>query len=103
MHSSGFSQGKITPGTSSFSFGHFNPAETFHSTYPLTAMFVYIRVPPNNSINARVPSLGPSLSLFSEVSYVTISGNLSEGYPFSSKLLPRDHHVGVLRQAAFQN
>ena len=32
-------------------------------------MFVYIRVLPNNPINARAPSLGPRLSLFSEVSY----------------------------------
>ena len=33
------------------------------------SMFVYIQVPPNNPINARAPSLGPRLSLFSEVSY----------------------------------
>ena len=41
-----------------------------HST-PLSAMFVYIHVPPppNNPINARAPSSGPRLSLFSEVSY----------------------------------
>ena len=39
-----------------------------HST-SLSTMFVYIRVPPNNPINARAPSLGPRLSLFSEVSY----------------------------------
>ena len=32
-------------------------------------MFVYIRVPPNNPINARAPSLDPRLSLISEVSY----------------------------------
>ena len=32
-------------------------------------LFTDIRVPPNNSINANVPSLGPRLSLFSEVSY----------------------------------
>ena len=67
----------------------------------LSAMFVYFRVPPNNPINARVSSLGPGLSLFSEVSYVTIFGNLSKGYPFSTKLLPRYHHVVVSRQAAF--
>ena len=73
-----------------------------HST-SLSAMFVYIRVPPNNPINARVSSLGLRLSLFSEVSYVNIFGNLSERYPFSTKLLPRDHHVVVLRQAAFQD
>ena len=66
-------------------------------------MFVYIRVSPNNPINARVSSLGPRLSLFLEVSYVNIFKNLSEGYPFSTKLLPRDHHVVVLRQAAFQD
>ena len=35
----------------------------------LSAMFDYIRVPPKNPINARAPSLGPRLSLFSEVSY----------------------------------
>ena len=40
----------------------FNPAS-------LSAMFVYIRVPPNSPINARAPSLGPRLSLFSEGSY----------------------------------
>ena len=39
-----------------------------------SAMFVYIRVvspppPPNSPINARAPSLGPRLSLFSEGSY----------------------------------
>ena len=44
----------------------FNPAETFISS---SATFVYIRVPPNNPINARALSLGPRLSLFSEVSY----------------------------------
>ena len=44
----------------------FNPAETFHSAF---RMFVYIRVPPNNAINGSTPSLGPRLSLFSEVSY----------------------------------
>ena len=32
-------------------------------------MFVYIRFPPNNPINARVPSFGSKLSLFPEVSY----------------------------------
>ena len=35
----------------------------------LSAMFDYIRVPPKNPINARAPSLGPRLLLFSEVSY----------------------------------
>ena len=35
----------------------------------LSAMFDYIRVPPKNPINVRAPSLGPRLSLFSEVSY----------------------------------
>ena len=84
MHSSSFSRSKIAPGTSSsFSFTFscffffnstfhfailscFNPAETFHSAF---RMFVYIRVPPNNAINGSTPSLGPRLSLFSEVSY----------------------------------
>ena len=44
-----------------------------HST-SLSAMFVYIRVPPNNPINARAPSFGPRLSLFSEVSYSKVYG-----------------------------
>ena len=35
----------------------------------LSAMFVYIRVPPNNPINGCAHSFGPRLSLFSEVSY----------------------------------
>ena len=39
-----------------------------HST-SLSAMLVYIRLPPNSPINARAPSLGPRLSLFSEGSY----------------------------------
>ena len=39
-----------------------------HST-SLSAMFVYIRFPPNNPINARVLSFGSKLSLFPEVSY----------------------------------
>ena len=39
-----------------------------HST-SLSAMFVYICVSLNNPINARAPSLGPRISLFSEVSY----------------------------------
>ena len=42
-----------------------------HST-SLSAMFVYIRVPPINPINARAPSLGPRLSLFTEVSYMLL-------------------------------
>ena len=40
-----------------------------HSTL-LSAMFVFICVPPNHPINARVLSLGPRLSLFSEGSYL---------------------------------
>ena len=32
-------------------------------------MFVYIRFPPNNPINALVPSFDSKLSLFPEVSY----------------------------------
>ena len=36
-------------------------------------MFVYLHVPPNNPINARAPSSGPRLSLFSEVSYTELS------------------------------
>ena len=33
-------------------------------------MFVYIRVPPNNPIDACAPRLGPRLSLFSKVGYM---------------------------------
>ena len=44
----------------------FNPAETFHFA---SSMFVYIHLPPNIPINARLPSLGPRLLLFSEESY----------------------------------
>ena len=47
----------------------FNPLKHSTSLSALSAMFVYIRVPTNNPINARAPSLGPRLSLFSEVSY----------------------------------
>ena len=86
MHSCGFCRGKIAPGTySSLSFTFscfffqfhlpFCYFELFHST-PLCAMFVYIRVPPpppNNPINARAPSLGPRLSLFSEVSHAVLA------------------------------
>ena len=46
-------------------FSFFNPAETFH------AMFFNVGVRPNNPINARAPSLGPRLLLFSKVSYIT--------------------------------
>ena len=35
-------------------------------------MFVYIRVPRINPINARAPSLGPRPSLFTEVSYMLL-------------------------------
>ena len=35
-------------------------------------MFVYIRVPPINPINASASSLGPRLSLFTEVSYMLL-------------------------------
>ena len=43
----------------------------------LFAMFtVYIRVPTNNPINARAPSLGPRLSLSTEVSYTEYSFNI---------------------------
>ena len=85
-HSYGFSRSKIAPCTSSsFSFtiscfflsippsvllfwAVLTPLK--HST-SLSDMFVYICVPSNNKhpINARAPSLGLRLSLFSEVSY----------------------------------
>ena len=38
-------------------------------SFSLSAIFVYIRVPQNDPITVRVPSLGPRLSLFPEVSY----------------------------------
>ena len=38
----------------------------------------------------------------SQIFSFNIVGNPSEGYPFYTKLLPRDHHAVVLRQAAFQ-
>ena len=69
---------KITPGTSSFSFTFSCFFFQFHLPLcyfelkhfsSLSAMFVYIRVPANNPINAHAPSLGPRLSLFSDVSY----------------------------------
>ena len=47
----------------------FNPAETFLFTFRYVCLFVYIRVPQNDPINVRVPSLGPRLSFFPEVSY----------------------------------
>ena len=40
-----------------------------HSTSH-SAMFVYIRVPPNNPIDAGAPRLGPRLSLLSKVGYM---------------------------------
>ena len=103
MHSSGFCRGKIAPGTySSFSFTFscfffqfhlpFCYFELFHST-PLCAMFVYIRVPlppPNNPINARAPSLGARLSLFSEVSLAVLAcSGLSGGRDVAKQSQPR--------------
>ena len=52
----------------------------------LSAMFVYIRVSPNNLINARAPSSGPRLSLFSEVSYEAILSSLKPCIPGSGKV-----------------
>ena len=80
-----FSRGKIVQGTSfslnfTFFMFFFSVNSTFrfaifscltglkHST-SLSAMFVYIRKPPNNPINACAPRLSPRLSLFYEVSY----------------------------------
>ena len=48
----------------------------------------------NDSLGPKL-SAGPFMGLF--------GGKVSEGYPFSTKLLLRDHHVVVLRQAAFQD
>ena len=54
---------------STFRFAIFSClTELKHST-SLSAMFVYIRKPPNNPINACAPRLSPRLSLFYEVSY----------------------------------
>ena len=49
----------------------FNPNETFHLAFyhVCSAMFVYIRIPPNNPIIMCMPGLDPSLSLLSEVSH----------------------------------
>ena len=103
MHSSGFSWGKIAPGTySSFSFTFscfffqfdlpFCYFELFHST-SLCAMFVYSRgppPPPNNPINARAPSLGARLSLFSEVSLAVLAcSGLSGGRDVAKRSQPR--------------
>ena len=80
-----FSRGKIVQGTSfslnfTFFMFFFSVNSTFrfaifscltglkHST-SLSAMFVYIRKPPNNPINACAPRSSPRLSLFYEVSY----------------------------------
>ena len=82
VHSSGFSWGKIAPGILQLHifmlFCLLIPPSVLlfwavltllkHS-FSLSAMFVYIRVPQNDPINVRVPSLGPRLSLFPEVSY----------------------------------
>ena len=91
VHSSGFSRGKIASGTfSSFSFTFscfflsippsvllfwavFTPLK--HST-PLSAMFVYIRVPPNNLINERAYFGSQVITLFrSELLWYYFLGN----------------------------
>ena len=56
-----------------------------HST-PLSAMFVYIHVPPNNPMNARAPCLGPRLSLFSEVSYWWLLFRAAATWPWVSSV-----------------
>ena len=43
-------------------------------------MFVYIRVSPNNPINARAPSLGLRLSFFSEVTSRSFAYDVSRPY-----------------------
>ena len=82
VHSSGFSWGKIAPGILQLHvfmlFCLLIPPSVLlfwavltllkHSS-SLSAMLVYIHVPQNYPINVRLPSLGPRLSLFPEVSY----------------------------------
>ena len=54
---------------STFRFANLSCLTPPKHSISLLAMFVYIRVPPNNPRNAPAPSLDPRLSLFSEVSY----------------------------------
>ena len=85
VNASGFSRGKIAPGTffpfsftlsCSFFFQFHLPFCYFELLWPRRN--IPLRFPPclftfaprNNPINARAPSLGPRLSLFSEVSYL---------------------------------
>ena len=85
VHSSGFSRGKIAPGTSFpfrftfFSFNStfrfailscFNPAETFHLGFRHVCLHSLPPSPPNNPINARAVWV-PGYDFF-EVSYFTL-------------------------------
>ena len=103
VHSRGFSRGKIP-----FSFTYlffflsippsvllyWAPLTTLKHSTSLSAIFVYIRVPPNNPLTVRAPSLGPRPSLFSEVSYrpfaqgrhFTSMNRILQGFAFLCKL-----------------
>ena len=82
VHSSGFSRGKL-PQAHLPSASHFHVFFSFNSTvrFAILSFFIPLRFPPclftfaspNDPINARAPSLGPRLSLFSEVSYGAFS------------------------------
>ena len=63
--------------------------------HSLSAMFVYIRVPPINPINARAPSLGPRLSLFSKVSYMLLQ-NIRIGVDETLEEWHASHTRGVV-------
>ena len=70
------------------------PLTTLKHSTSLSAIFVYIRVPPNNPLTVRAPSLGPRPSLFSEVSYrpfaqgrhFTSMNRILQGFAFLCKL-----------------
>ena len=76
VHSSGFSRGKITQAHLLSSASHFHvfyfqfhlPFCYFEFHFAFRHVCLHSR-PPINPISARAPSLGPRLSLFSEVSY----------------------------------
>ena len=84
VHSSGFSQGKITPGTSS-SVSFIAVLTLLKHSTSLSAVFVYIRIPPNNPINAQVPSLIPGYHSFPKWAINTISHKSLEIQPRLSK------------------
>ena len=96
VHSSGFSRGKIAPGTSSFFSFIFSCFFFFYSTFRFAILSCFIpaetfhlgfrhvclpRVPPSYPINERAPSLGSRLSLFSKVSYERVDWGHCTGAP----------------------